>query len=290
MAVATAPGTVNPAALAEDDSNILMMEHVNDQIPDQGQATLFYIVGLGFTRDPYMNVGLTNIWVNIGDQQFHLPTGKPQVVRGHTGLVVRDIEALKERLRGIEEQLQGTEFEWSDKGDHVETTSPWGNRFKIYGPGEFGNMRLGMPYVEFKVPKGSAETIQRFYQEVFEAPGTLTKDDRGAAARIEVGPSQSLIFREADDVPDYDGHHVAIYVQNFSKPFAFLAEHNLLTEGIRNHQFRFQDIVDPDTGKPVFTIEHEVRSTRHPLYRRPLVNREPENPPMQMVGRVRYGA
>jgi hypothetical protein len=287
MAVATAPGTVSPEALAEDVSNIVMMEHVNVQVPDQALATLFYIVGLGFTRDPYMNVGLTNIWVNIGDQQFHLPTGKPQVVRGHTGLVVRDLEALKGRLASIDEQLKGTQFSWSDKGDHAEATSPWGNRFKIYGPGEFGNMRLGVPYVEFSVPKGSAQAIVRFYDEVFEAPGTLEKDGHGTAARIEVGPAQCLVFRESESVPDYDGHHVAVYVQNFSKPFAFLVERGLLTEGIRNHQFRFQDIVDTKTGKPVFTIEHEVRSTRHPMYRRQLVNREPENPPMQMVGRAR---
>ncbi|MBV8086097.1 MAG: hypothetical protein JO247_14915 [Chloroflexi bacterium] len=282
MAVATAPGTVNAEALAEDVSNIVMMEHVNVQVPDQAQATLFYIVGLGFTRDPYMNVGLTNIWVNIGDQQFHLPTGKPQVVRGHTGLVVRDLDALKQRLASIQDQLKGTQFSWADKGDHVEATSPWGNRFKLYGPGQFGNMRIGLPYVEFTVPKGSAAAIQRFYDEVFDAPGTVEK----GAATIEVGSNQCLVFHEADEVPDYDGHHVAVYVQNFSKPFAYLEERGLLTEGIRNHQFRFQDIVDTKTGKPVFTIEHEVRSTRHPLYRRQLVNREPENPPMQMVGRA----
>src|SRR5438045_7851373 len=77
-------------ANAEDVGNIVSLEHVNTQVPDQSVATLFYIVGLGFTRDPYMNVGLTNMWINIGDQQFHLPTGKPQVLRGHTGLVVPD--------------------------------------------------------------------------------------------------------------------------------------------------------------------------------------------------------
>src|SRR5437016_3430916 len=129
MAVAS-PSAIKPEALAEDVGNIVMMEHLNVQIPDQSQATLFYIVGLGFTRDPYMNVGLTNIWVNIGEQQFHLPTGKPQVVRGHTGLVVRDLEALKQRLASIQDQLKDTQFSWSDEGDHIEATSPWGNRFK----------------------------------------------------------------------------------------------------------------------------------------------------------------
>jgi hypothetical protein len=34
------------------------------------------------------------------------------------------------------------------------------------------------------------------------------------------------------------------------------------------------DIVDPKTNKKLFSIEHEVRSLKHPMYRRPLVNRQ----------------
>jgi hypothetical protein len=283
--MATATATTSSAALAEDVGNIVSMEHVNVTIPDQQQATLFYIVGLGLTRDPHMNVGLNNIWVNIGDNQFHLPTGKAQVLRGHTGLVVRDLAALKERLKGIEGQLKETRFSWTDKGDHVDVTCPWGNLYRVYGPGQFPNMRLGIPYVEFTVPKGAAPTIQRFYEEVFDAPGSIEQREGGEAAVIESGATQTLVFQESDVVPDYDGHHLAIYVANFSKPYSYLDERKLVSEGIRNHQFRFQDIIDPDTGKVVFTIEHEVRSTRHPLYRRQLVNREPENPPMVMMGR-----
>src|SRR5262252_483032 len=119
--------TVSDEALSEDVGNIVSLEHVNVQVPDQSQATLFYIIGLGFTRDPYMNVGLTNMWINIGDQQFHLPTGQPQVLRGHTGLVVPDVGALKERLAGVQSQLADTRFGWSDEGEHVEVRSPWGN-------------------------------------------------------------------------------------------------------------------------------------------------------------------
>ena len=130
------------------------------------------------------------------------------------------------------------------------------------------------------MPAGSTASIQRFYEKVFGAPTTLERNGKGAAAAVEVGTNQHLVFREGDGIPDYDGHHIAIYVANFSGPFEFLEERKLISEGIRNHQFRFQDIVDPETGEAVFTIEHEVRSTRHPLYRRPLVNREPENPPM----------
>jgi len=72
----------------EDIGNIVSLEHVNVQIPDQSLATLFYVVGMGFTRDPYLNVGLNNMWANVGEQQFHLPTRSPQVIDGHIGVVV----------------------------------------------------------------------------------------------------------------------------------------------------------------------------------------------------------
>jgi hypothetical protein len=40
-------------------------------------------------------------------------------------------------------------------------------------------------------------------------------------------------------------------------------------------QYRFRDIVDPANGRHLFTVEHEVRSVTHPMYLRPLVNRNP---------------
>lgn len=266
--------TADTVARAEDIGNIVSLEHVNVRIPDQSLATLFYIVGLGFTRDPYMNVGLTNMWVNIGDQQFHLPTGKPQVLRGHTGLVVPDLGALRDRLTSIQSQLEGTRFEWSDRGQYLDLRSPWGNSYRCFAPGAHGTMRLGIPYVEFVVPLGSAAGIQRFYDAAFGAPGSVEDTSDGRSARIDVGIGQTLIFREAEHVPEYDGHHVAIYIANFSGPFQYLDERHLITESIQNHQFRFQDIVDPLSGERVYTIEHEVRSSRHPGFRRQLVNRQ----------------
>ena len=39
---------------AEDLGNIVLLDHVNVRVPDQRPATLFYIAGLGLTRDPYL--------------------------------------------------------------------------------------------------------------------------------------------------------------------------------------------------------------------------------------------
>jgi hypothetical protein len=260
----------------EDVGNIVLLEHVNVTIPDQALSTTFYVLGLGFARDPYMMVGLNNMWVNAGEQQFHLPTNPPQVVPGYIGLVVPDLDALVERLKGVEQALAGTQFAYARRDDHVAVTCPWGNQFRAHAPHpRFGDLRLGVPYVEFRVPRGAAGPIARFYEQVVRAPAAVD-ESAGAAARVSIGTNQWLLFRETDEpIPAYDGHHIAIYVANFSGPYNWLKQRDLIMEEVRNHQFRFKTLVDPESREPVFTLEHEVRSLFHPLYRRPLVNRNP---------------
>jgi catechol 2,3-dioxygenase-like lactoylglutathione lyase family enzyme len=261
----------------EDVGNIVLLEHVNVQVPDQALAIAFYIVGLGFTRDPYMNIGLRNMWANVGEQQFHLPTRPAQVIHGHIGVVVPDLDALKERLASVEETLAGSQFRWSVEADHIAVTCPWGNRFQCYlaGP-KFGDMALGIPYVEFLVGPGRAAGIVRFYDQVLGAPSTTDSGEQGTAGRVQIGRNQSLVFRETQEpVGDYDGHHIAIYVANFSKPYGFLKNRGLVSEDVRNHQFRFKEIIDPDSNSCVFLVEHEVRSLHHPMFHRFFVNRDP---------------
>ena len=270
MASTTIESSQTEAYSEENIGNIMLMEHVNLPVPDQSTATLFYLVGLGFTRDPHMMVGLENMWVNLGEQQFHLPTGNPQVLRGHIGIVTPSLPALEQRLESIKPRLEGTKFAYEDKGDYLAVTCPWGNQFRCYEPSaEFGDITQGIPYVEFTVPVGTKDGIARFYTQVMGAVATV----EGDAAVVEVGRYQRFIFRETASVPEYDGHHVAVYVANFSGPYHAIAEKGLVTEDPRNHQFRFVDIYDPDSGEPLFKIEHEVRGLRHALYRRELVNR-----------------
>src|SRR5688572_31077907 len=86
----------------QDVGNIVLLEHYNTVINDQRLATLFYVVGLGGTRDPYIFMGLENMWVNFGRTQAHLPSRgsapEPQVMRGTVGFVVPELDALKKRL------------------------------------------------------------------------------------------------------------------------------------------------------------------------------------------------
>src|SRR6516165_9161335 len=98
----------------EDLGNSIHLEHVNVQVPDQRLATLFYVTGLGLTRDPYLMVSDGNMWVNVGRSQFHLPTGPAQVLRGHTGLVIAGREALLDRLAAVRKKLADTRFGFAE--------------------------------------------------------------------------------------------------------------------------------------------------------------------------------
>jgi catechol 2,3-dioxygenase-like lactoylglutathione lyase family enzyme len=266
---------------SEDLGNIVGLEHVNLRVPDQQLANLFYVVGLGLTRDPYLNVADTNMWINVGRSQFHLPRGEQMRLRGHTGLVIADPEALLGRLAAVKKPLERTCFAFREDDGAVEATCPWGNRVRCYEPDpqRFGQTVLGMPYVEFDVPVGSAAGIARFYGQVFAARVETT----GGEARVQVGKNQHLYFRETDSpaaAAAYDGHHIQVYLANISAAHRWLQERGLVSQEDSRYQFRFKDIVDPDDGRQLYTIEHEVRSMTHPMYGRALVNRNPSQTTM----------
>jgi hypothetical protein len=259
----------------QDVGNIVHLEHFNVIHDDQRLATLFYVVGLGGTRDPYLFVGLDNMWVNFGRTQAHLPSRgrnpKPEVLRGTIGLVVPSLAELRTRLERISPDLEGTRYSWRESKGAIEATCPWGNRVRCHAPSpEFGPIDLGLAYVDFDVPPGTAEGIARFYAEVMGAPA---RAENGRAA-VSVGRHQRLYFSETEEKPaEYDGHHIQIYLADFSSPYAWLKERGLINMETDAHEWRFQWITDPKDGEKLFQIEHEVRSMKHPLFGRPLVNR-----------------
>ena len=109
----------------------------------------------------------------------------------------------------------------------------------------------------------------------------------GTVARVKVGKDQHLLFRETDKpLPDFDEHHIQIYVADFSGPHRRLKERKLVNREDNQYQYRFRDIVDLDCGKHLFTIEHEVRSLTHPMFLRPLVNRNPAQTAPQLLRRA----
>ncbi|MCO6418837.1 hypothetical protein JYK14_22130 [Siccirubricoccus sp. KC 17139] len=257
---------------AENLGNSVELQHVNLRVPDQLKATAFYISALGLTRDPYLLTGIDNMWANVGVSQFHLPTGEAQVLRGVVGLVVPDRAQLLHRLQTARRWLDGTKYGFTEAADHVDVTCPWGNRIRVHSPDaeRFGRIVLGIPYVAFDVAPGTLPGIVRFYQQIVGAPAAI----EGGEARVLVANGQYLIFRETDaSIPPYDGHHIQLAFVDFGGVHAKLAERGLISQEDSQHQYRFIDIVDPEDGRLLFQVEHEIRSTTHPLFMRKLVNR-----------------
>ena len=264
----------------EDLGNIVELGHVNVRVPDQSKAIAYYLMGLGLTRDPYLMAGLDNMWVNVGRGQFHLPTRGTDVVRGTTALVMPDLEALLRRLEAAKKYLEGTRFSFREAGDTVETVCPWGNRIRVHTPdaSRFGGMRVGMPYVEFDIPAGTdLGAIARFYVEILGGIAGVSSDERGPYAWANTSAESKVTFRETTAaLPEFDGHHIQITLADFSGPHRKLLERGLISEESDQHQYRFLDIVDVDSNKPLFRIEHETRSMRHPMFGRTFVNRNPD--------------
>ena len=266
---------------AQAVGNIVHLEHFNVLISDQRLATLFYVVGLGGTRDPYLFMGLENMWVNFGRTQVHLPSRgarpKPEVLRGTAGFVVPDLRELKERLEHAGSEMRRvvpdvpTKFSWREKDGAVEATCPWGNRVRCHAPApEFGRTELGLVYVDFDVPPGTAEGIARFYNDVMKAPATAAK----GRATVRIGRDQRLYFTETEQPPpEYDNHHIQIYIADFATPYEWLKARGLISIETDANEWRFQWIVDPRDGRKLFQVEHETRSMKHHLFGRPLVNR-----------------
>src|SRR5687767_7961598 len=104
--------------------NIVHLEHFNVIIGDQRLATLFYVVGLGGTRDPYIFPGLENMWVNFSRTQVHLPNRgnkAPEVLRGTAGFVVPNLDDAEKRLEHAGKEMKRVapevpnKFSWREK-------------------------------------------------------------------------------------------------------------------------------------------------------------------------------
>ena len=68
--------------------------------------------------------------------------------------------------------------------------------------------------------------------------------------------SQTLLDNGYPPLPEFDGHHIQITLADFSGPHRKLLERGLITEESDQHQYRFIDIVDVDTNKPLHRLEH----------------------------------
>lgn len=255
--------------------NFTHFEHVNFRVPDHYLATLFFVDGLGLTRDPMRMVGVDNMWVNAGKQQFHLPIGDAVPFAGEVGLTVPKLADARRSLRRVAALLKSTEFAFEEDAGSLRVTSPWGHIIRLHQAGELsGRLPQAIPYVMFWVPEGSAKGICAFYRDVLGVPGRVQKNGRLQKATVNVGVDQHFHFVEKKnlELPEHP-NHIAVYLTCYQTVYAELKRRRLLMEPDRNEQFRFTRMIDPQSGEKLFSFEHEMRSLYHPDFLKPLVNR-----------------
>jgi hypothetical protein len=196
------------------------------------------------------------------------------------GLVVPDPDGVVGRIDQLLSRIPmmaGTELAHARIDGQLMVTGPWGNQFRIHGPDEIPGVAIGMPYLEIDIPPGRADGVAAFYHTILGAPTRIETTDggHGPTAIVTIGLHQELRFCETHDpIIDYDGHHIAIYLSNFSGPYDQLNARGLISRETDENEYRFIDIVDPDTGEACTQLEHEVRSLHHPMFGRALINRD----------------
>ncbi len=256
---------------------IVHFEHVNLRVPDHRLATLFFVEGLGLTRDPLRMVGTRNMWVNVGTQQFHLPIGDPSPLPGEVGVVVPDLETVERQLEEVGRSLKETAFSLARADGTLVTTTPWGHRIRVHARDpRTGRLPQALAYVELWVAPGTSAAIGAFYRDVLQCPVESRSIGADPTVRVTVGSHQTFRFRERPGAGIVaNTNHVAVYLTRYRAVYDALARLDAIMEPDVDEQFRFCRIVDPTSGDLLFSFEHEMRSLHHPDYRRPLVNRLP---------------
>lgn len=260
---------------------IIHLDHVNFVTPDHNMATIFFVNGLGLTRDPYRRADEQNMGVNVGLQQFHLPRrgDKTPPFYGVIGLVHPDIPSVLERLNLLEKigKFDNTPYSLGQSGDVITLTTPFGYKLNLHPVGSLSFQRpLGIVYAEVPVPIGSAESIGKFYRQVVGAPVNYEERSGEITSVIAAGAHQEIRFVERQ-LDDYDTHsmHISYHVTHYNNLRNQLSEYGSLLGMGRGEVFFFDKIYDPDSGEKVFTIQNEVRSIYHPDFMRVLINRWP---------------
>ncbi len=254
---------------------IVHFEHVNYRIPEHRLAHLYFCACLGFARDPTRMVGIDNMWVNAGRNQFHLPIGPPTPFRGEVGVVVPDLDEVARRFKDETPRFEGSLFSCVREGETLLTTNPWGHRIRVHPFGMLpGRFPQAIGYVELWVPPGTAKGIAAFYEQVIGCPSEVLPVEGSPTAQVTVGPCQFMRFAERPDggvVPHQN--HVAVYLTRYHQTYAALSDLGCIMEADMDEQFRFHHIKDPKTRELLFSFEHEMRSVHHPDFGKPLVNR-----------------
>ncbi|CAJ1945942.1 unnamed protein product [Cylindrotheca closterium] len=162
----------------------------------------------------------------------------------------------------------------------------------------------GIRYLELICQKGTSRAIGDFYQQMLHSHGihsfeklkqnqSIDMDTDGIA--LSVGPGVHIMFVEQQEeaAPEFydswmkamQGIHICVYVEDFHGLYQRLAAKHLIwtnprfeyldscdtwEQAKRSRTLRFRYILDLETKKPIYELEHETRPLLHGQYMKSL--------------------
>jgi hypothetical protein len=171
-----APVLASSSRAVVDKSTLVLLEHVNLNVPVQRDILNFYFNILDCGMDPRKSENLffnanakkKTIWANAGASQFHLPFGEtPQIIPGHVGLRMSSLEDLVDRLQ-------------SQRGDSEDPVIWYKDKSKAIGD-------TGRPSVVVKDPSGNVFVCRE--SQYHEAPLKSTADVPVTLRQPIIGPA-----------------------------------------------------------------------------------------------------
>ncbi|GBG24826.1 Hypothetical Protein FCC1311_010442 [Hondaea fermentalgiana] len=228
----------------EAQAPLLLLEHLNLNIPDVDLAREFYVSGLR-CKENVKQDRTRLLHVNLGLSQMHLPhkigikveERKPvlegQVVHGFIDFGTKEsLESLAHRLENLDTLRGKIKVEPLAGQDVLHVRGPFGNHFRIAqlsqaecaqieaeGSHPCGSdMMLALRRVVLFCPRQSSKAIADFYSKY------LACQTRRSASSCEVlfSKNQVLEFVESDEAPPANAYdlmesqrfHVALYVSS----------------------------------------------------------------------------
>jgi hypothetical protein len=279
-------------------SGIALLEHVNINISHASPSDEFFFQLLGLVPSSICDPERI-LHANMGLSQMHLPVvpTSPQTWNGAIGLAYTEEEFGRVRAAVSQGGSQWSAEELS--ANELVVTGPHATRYHLHsvptswsetsraqgsihrGESDDGDRArcAGLLYVEVLVAPGAAAPIHTLYSEIFEAKAQLARSggDNGLwSCVVHVGSAdgpQQIRYRETQaPLPDYDGHHLAIYLDDYESAYLKAVERGLvwnnprfndvpnsLEDAKKRAQFRMKDLVNLVTGEVVHELEHEVR-------------------------------
>ena len=259
------------------------------RFPIRAWRRLFYVVGLGCTRDPYLNVGLNNMWVNVGEQQFHLPTreaaGDRRLYRlGGAG----SWTAGTPPSEAVADGLKGTQFSFATKlrspvgylsrGAIATVATPVTARVRRYDARACHMLSFRFDAAPWR---RSCASIRR----PSARRGRGRADAHGSFGRVKIGRAQVARFprdgktHRALRRPPY-GHLRGEFFQSLwvsARAAGDLRRRAQPSVSLQRHRR------SGDGEKANSLSNMKCAVLRHPMYHRPFVNRDPAQSPSALT-------